>query len=185
MDNAPSRRQWQDYGLVKDKVVKILTEHPEGMTGAKVAGLVGITQGAMSKYLSMLKVDGVITSLEVGVAKLWKLVSQVDRAGMLADRIGGRVEDGATFRDYTTSLAEHNGCLFEADGGRVVMVPAAILPSLYRHTKEWAGETRVRALFYEQGRGYAIEAGRFVGDLASRTGADFMQSFFVLWRLRG
>ncbi|MGI0019189.1 MAG: hypothetical protein ACREAY_01820, partial [Nitrososphaera sp.] len=82
----PQKRRWQDYGLIKEGVVKVLLDHPEGMTGAKIAELVGITQGAMSKYLSMLRVDGTITSRKIGVAKLWKLVSQADRAGMLADK---------------------------------------------------------------------------------------------------
>ena len=50
------KRRWQDYGSIKEEVVKVLLEHPEGMTGAKIAELVDITQGAMSKYLSMMRV---------------------------------------------------------------------------------------------------------------------------------
>src|SRR6476659_5794501 len=106
LESPQSKRRWQDYSLIKDEVVKVLQEHPEGITGARIAELVGITQGAMSKYLSMLRVDGVIVSRKVGVAKLWKLVSQSDRAGMLADKMGEA--DEATFKDYAVSLLEED-----------------------------------------------------------------------------
>lgn len=152
------------------------------MTGAKIAELVGITQGAMSKYLSMLSVDGVITSRKVGVAKLWKLVSQADRAGMLADKIGEA--DEATFKDYAISLLEKDNRLLEADGKRVLIMPTTILSNLYKYTKSILG-TEVHAFFYEWGRDYGKEVSKLVDDLAKKTDANFIQSFLLLWRLKG
>jgi predicted hydrocarbon binding protein len=182
LETSQAKRRWQDYSLIKDEVATVLQDHPEGMTGARIAELVGITQGAMSKYLSMLRVDGVITSRKVGVAKLWKLVSQADRAGMLADKMGEAEE--ATFKDYAVSLLEENSRLLEADGKRVLVMPTNILSHLYKHTKSILG-TEVHAFFYEWGRDYVKEVSQLVDNIARKTGGDFVQSFLLLWRLKG
>jgi len=176
------KRKWQDYGTIKEDVVRLLSRHSEGMTGVKIADEIGITQGAMSKYLSMLRVDGIITSRKIGVAKLWKLVADADRAGMLADRISE--EDEATFRDYAVSLLERDSKLFEADGKRVLVMPTNILSNLYKYTKSILG-TEVHAFFYEWGRDYVGEVSKFVEDVAKKTETDFIQSFLLLWRLKG
>lgn len=182
-ENVQSRRRWQDYGFIKEEVAKVLDSHPEGLTGASIAELVGITQGAMSKYLSMLKVDGVITSRKVGVAKLWKLVSQSDRAGILADKIG-EADEEATFKDYAVSILEENNRLFEADGKRVMVMPTSMLSNLYRYTKSIVG-TEVHAFFYEWGKDYASEVNKLVDDVAKKTQTDFIESFLLLWKLKG
>lgn len=181
-EESQAKRRWQDYGSIKEGVIKVLLDHPDGMTGAKIAELVGITQGAMSKYLSMLRVDGIITSRKIGVAKLWKLVSQVDRAGMLADKIGETEE--ATFKDYALSLTQVNSRLIEANGKRVLVMPTTILSSLYKYTKSIVG-TEVHAFFYEWGKDYVKEVSHFVDDVAKKTGGNFIQSFLLLWKLKG
>jgi predicted hydrocarbon binding protein len=176
------KRKWQDYASIKENVIELLEQNPEGMTGAKVAEEIGITQGAMSKYLSMLKVDGIITSRRVGVAKLWKLVVDADRAGMLADRIGE--EEEATFKDYAVSLLEENSKLYEADGKRVLVMPTNILSNLYKYTKSILG-TQVHAFFYQWGNDYVDEVSKFVEDVAAKTETDFIRSFLLLWKLKG
>lgn len=180
-DSQP-KRKWQDYASIKEEVVKILSKHPEGMTGAKIADEIGITQGAMSKYLSMLRVDGMIISRRVGVAKLWTLVANADRAGMLADKLSE--DDEATFKDYAVSLLEENSKLFEADGKRVLVMPTNILSNLYKYTKSMLG-TQVHAFFYEWGKDYVGEVSKFVEDVAAKTETDFIESFLILWRLKG
>ena len=177
------RRKWQDYGTIKESVVKLLDQNPEGMTGAKIAEEIGITQGAMSKYLSMLRVDGVIMSRRVGVAKLWRLVVNSDRAGMLADKIGEE-EQEASFKDYAVSLLEEESKLYEADGKRVLVMPTNILSNLYKYTKSILG-TEVHAFFYEWGKDYVREVSKFVEDVAAKTETDFIQSFLLLWKLKG
>jgi predicted hydrocarbon binding protein len=176
-----SGRKWQDYSVIRDEVIKVLDKHPEGMTGARIAELIGITQGAMSKYLSMMNVDGIIASRRVGVAKLWRLVSQSDRAGLLADRMG---EAEATFKDYATSLVEEDSRLIGPDGRRVIVMSTTMLSSLYRYTKSMLG-TEVGPFFYEWGRDYVRELSPLVDDLAAKTGAGFIESFLLLWRLKG
>ena len=182
-EKGQPKRRWQDYGFIKDEVVKVLDGHPEGLTGSSIAEQVGITQGAMSKYLSMLKVDGVITSRKVGVAKLWKLVSQSDRADILADKIG-EGEEETTFKDYAVTLLEENNRLFEAGGERVLIMPTNILSNLYRYTKSILG-TEVHAFFYEWGKDYAKEANKLAEAVSKKTGNDFIQSFLLLWKLKG
>jgi predicted hydrocarbon binding protein len=183
IDHAGKRKQkWQDYSSVKESVVAILGKNPEGLTGAKVAEEIGLTPGAVSKYLSMLQVDGVIVSQVIGVAKLWKLVSKANKAAMLADKV--KEEKEATFRDYAISLFEETNKLYEADDKRVLVMPTSILSSLYDYTKSIVG-TQVHAFFYEWGKDYVGEVGKFVEEVSKKTGRDFIDSFLLLWKLKG
>jgi predicted hydrocarbon binding protein len=168
--------------LIKEQVIELLRRSPEGLTGAKIAEKIGITQGAMSKYLSMMRVDGAITSRKIGVAKLWKLLIDSDKAQMLADRIGEHAK--ATFKDYALSLAEGNGKLYEADGKRVLVMPINVLSGLYKYTESIIG-SQVHTFFYEWGRDYVEEVSGFVEDVARKSEADFFQSFLLLWKLKG
>lgn len=175
------RHRWQDYDNIKQEVVKILSQHSEGMTGAKIAGMVGITQGAMSKYLSMLNVDGIITSRKVGVAKLWKLVSSADRTDLLADKLGS---DKVNFKDYALSLVEKNGILLDPDNKEVLVIHTATLLNLYKYTKEILG-SEVHAFFYEWGKSFTRETKDLVQNVAEKTGGSFIGSFLSLLKLRG
>ena len=175
------RHRWQDYEKIKQDVISILAEHPEGITGAKIADLVGITQGAMSKYLSMLSVDGIITSRKIGVAKLWKLVSSSDRTELLADRMGSTA---VNFKDYATTLIEKDGRLLDPDNKRILAMPTIILISLYNYTKSILG-SEVHLFFYEWGRTYAQETQDLVKNVAQKTGNNFLDSFLLLLKLKG
>ena len=97
-------RRWQDYDKIKSVVTQLLRDHPQGLTGAAIAERIGLTPGAVSKYLSMLNIDGVIASRQIGVAKLWKLVTDSDRTGMLAEKIASELE--FSFKDYAHTLTE-------------------------------------------------------------------------------
>ena len=175
------RHRWQDYGTIKQEVVTILTKHPNGITGAKIAELVGITQGAMSKYLSMLSVDGIIASRKVGVAKLWKLVSNSERTDLLADKLGS---DTVNFKDYMMSLVERNGMVFDPDQKRVLAMPTILLLNLYKYTQSILG-SEVHPFFYEWGKSYARETKDLVRSMAEKTGKNFIDSFLSLLRLKG
>lgn len=179
--NGDPRHRWQDYEKIKQDVVKILAHQEEGMTGAKIAKMVGITQGAMSKYLSMLSVDGIITSRKVGVAKLWKLVSSADRTNLLANKLGS---ENVNFKDYALSLAEKDGLLFDPDNKQVVVIHAATLANLYMHTKSILG-SEVHAFFYEWGKSFTAETKHLVQNVAEKTGNNFISSFLSLLKLRG
>jgi predicted hydrocarbon binding protein len=183
VDDTQVRRRWQEYGPIKEQVSKILDAHPEGLTGAQIADLIGITQGAMSKYLSMLNIDGIITSRKVGVAKLWRLMSQSDRTGILADKISD-TDEKATFKDYAASLLEQSNRLLEADGKRVMIMPTSMLSNLYTYTRSIIG-TEVHAFFYEWGKNYASEVNKLVDEVARKTQRDFINSFLLLWKLKG
>jgi predicted hydrocarbon binding protein len=179
-DDGP-RHRWQDYDKIKQEVINILAGRPEGITGAKIAEQVGITQGAMSKYLSMLSVDGIITSRKVGVAKLWKLVSSSDRSDLLAGKMGS---DAGNFKDYAVSLIEKDGRLLDPDNKRILAMPTIILISLYKHTKSILG-SEVHTFFYEWGKSYAHETQDLVKNMAEKTGTNFIESFLSLLRLKG
>ena len=179
-DDGP-RHRWQDYEKIKQDVVKILSDNSGGVTGAKIAEMVGITQGAMSKYLSMMNVDGVITSRKVGVAKLWRLVSSTDRTDLLADKLGS---DNVNFKDYALSIVEKDGILLDSDNKEVLVMHAAMLINLYRYTKSILG-SEVHAFFYEWGRSFTRDTQDLVKSVAEKTETDFMTSFLSLLKLRG
>jgi predicted hydrocarbon binding protein len=179
-DDGP-RHRWQDYEKIKQEVIEILSKHPEGMTGAKIADMVGITQGAMSKYLSMLSVDGIITSRKVGVAKLWKLVSSADRTDLLADKLGS---EKVNFKDYALSLVEKDGTLLDPDNKQVLVMHSAILLNLYKYTKSILG-SEAHAFFYEWGKSFTRETKDLVQSVAEKTGSNFIGSFLSLLKLRG
>lgn len=181
IDEEGPRHRWQDYEKIKQDVVKILTEHHEGVTGAKIAEMVGITQGAMSKYLSMLSVDGIITSRKVGVAKLWKLVSSYDRTDLLADKLGS---DRVNFKDYALSLVERDGRLLDPDNKQVLVMHSVILLNLYKYTKSILG-SEVHAFFYEWGKSFTLETKDLVQNVAEKMGNNFIGSFLSLLQLRG
>jgi len=179
-DKGP-RHRWQDYEKIKRDVVGILARRPEGMTGAKIAEMVGITQGAMSKYLSMLSVDGIITSRKVGVAKLWKLVSSSDRTDLLADKLGS---ENVNFKDYALSLVEKDGRLLDPDNKQVLVMHSIMLLNLYKYTKSILG-SEVHAFFYEWGKSFTRETQDLVKNVAEKTGSNFIGSFLSLLKLRG
>jgi len=180
-DGEGPRHRWQDYDTIKQEVVVILIQNPNGMTGAKIAELVGITQGAMSKYLSMLSVDGVISSRKVGVAKLWKLVSNSQRTDLLAEKLGSA---SVNFKDYVVSLMERNGIVSDPDDKRVMVMPTALLLNLYKYTQSIVG-SEVHPFFYEWGKSYAREMQDLVDNMAQKTGKNFIESFLTLLRLKG
>jgi predicted hydrocarbon binding protein len=151
------------------------------MTGAKIAEIVGVTQGAMSKYLSMMNVDGIITSRKVGVAKLWKLVSSADRTNLLADKLGS---ENVNFKDYALSLVESDGKLLDPDNKQVLVMHSVILLNLYKYTKSVLG-SEVHAFFYEWGKSFTRETKDLVQSIAKRTGSNFISSFLSLLKLRG
>ena len=55
---------------VKDKIIDILKEHPEGLTTADVAKLLLISRNTASKYIYQLLKEGIISQREIGNAKL-------------------------------------------------------------------------------------------------------------------
>jgi predicted hydrocarbon binding protein/predicted transcriptional regulator len=179
--NEGPRHRWQDYEKIKQDVVEILTKHHEGVTGAKIAGMVGITQGAMSKYLSMLSVDGIITSRKVGVAKLWKLVSSSDRMDLLTEKLGS---ENVNFKDYVLSLVEKDGLLLDPDNKQVLMMHSVMLVDLYNYTKSILG-SEVHAFFYEWGKSFIHGTKDLVQNVAEKTGSNFISSFLSLLQLRG
>jgi predicted hydrocarbon binding protein len=176
-----SHHRWQDYDKIKQDVIAILAKNPNGITGAKIAELVGITQGAMSKYLSMMSVDGIIVSRKVGVAKLWKLVSSSDRTDLLANKLGS---ENVNFKDYALSLVEKNDRLLDPDNKQVLVMHSALLVNLYRYTKTILG-SEAHAFFYEWGKSFTREAKDLVANVAEKTENNFLASFLTLLKLQG
>jgi predicted hydrocarbon binding protein len=173
--------RWQDYQRIKQAVLDALSDSPQGLTGAKLARIVGITPGSMSKYLSMLNVDGVIVSQQVGVAKLWRAVSSSDRTDLLAMSLSSAT---LNFKDYVLSIIEKDGTLFDPDNKRILTVPVILLVSLYRHTETILG-TEVHAFFYEWGRSYTIETKNLVKTIAEKAGSNFIWAFLSLLQIEG
>jgi len=59
-----------DKNHVKDRIKKVLSEHPEGLPILEIARLVGMHRHTVTKYVYELIGSGVIYQREVGTAKL-------------------------------------------------------------------------------------------------------------------
>jgi hypothetical protein len=54
----------------RDKIVEILTIHPEGMTNSDMSKLVGLSRQSLSKYVYQLLGEGIIMQREIGTARM-------------------------------------------------------------------------------------------------------------------
>jgi len=55
---------------IKEKIIKVLAEHPEGLTIQKISELVGTTRITAAKYIAELAGAGIVYRRRVGVATL-------------------------------------------------------------------------------------------------------------------
>jgi predicted transcriptional regulator len=56
--------------FVKEKIIKILKEHPEGLTTIDIVKIIGISRNTITKYIYQLLGEGLIYQRKVGPAKL-------------------------------------------------------------------------------------------------------------------
>lgn len=84
-----------DKNHVKDRIKKVLSEHPEGLTILDIAKLVGVHRHTVTKYVYHLIGSGEIYQREVGTARLCylkeRLVERVKEKEIL-DKIKKRLE---------------------------------------------------------------------------------------------
>jgi len=55
---------------VKERIIKVLKKHPEGLTTVEIAEEIGMSRHAVTKYIYQLLGEGLIFQREVGTAKL-------------------------------------------------------------------------------------------------------------------
>jgi len=55
---------------VKNKIVEILKEHPEGLTTVDIAKYTGMTRQSVTKYIYQLLGEGIIYQKKIGTAKI-------------------------------------------------------------------------------------------------------------------
>ncbi len=55
---------------VRERIIKILRKHPEGLTTVEIADKIGMSRHAVTKYVYQLLGEGSILQREVGTAKL-------------------------------------------------------------------------------------------------------------------
>ncbi len=55
---------------VKESVIEVLKEHPEGLTTVDISKYIGMTRHSVTKYIYQLLGEGTISQREVGTAKL-------------------------------------------------------------------------------------------------------------------
>jgi predicted transcriptional regulator len=64
----------------RERIIKILIKHPEGLTTIEIARILGSHRHTITKYIYQLVGEGVIYQREVGTAKLCYLkVEKNDR----------------------------------------------------------------------------------------------------------
>jgi predicted transcriptional regulator len=68
-----------DENRIKEKITKILEEHPEGLHILGISRLVGAHRHTVTKYIHELMGAGVINQREVGTVKLCYLKKDWER----------------------------------------------------------------------------------------------------------
>jgi DNA-binding IclR family transcriptional regulator len=63
--------------MLKDKILKLLEKHEEGLTITDVSKLLDIHYTTSSKYLAVLEAEGKVVHRMIGMAKLFKLRKKV------------------------------------------------------------------------------------------------------------
>jgi predicted transcriptional regulator len=63
---------------IRNKIIKILKNHPEGLTIIEIAELIGKNRLTVSKYIYGLISEGIIYQRKIGSAKLCYLKELVD-----------------------------------------------------------------------------------------------------------
>ena len=67
---------------IREKIVRVLAEHPEGLTIQKIAEKVGSSRITVSKYIAELTGAGIVYQRKVGVATLCYLKEKFVRKVM-------------------------------------------------------------------------------------------------------
>lgn len=87
--------QMKDKNSVKEKIRKVLLEHPEGLSILEIAELVGMHRHTVTKYVYQMFGSGEIYQRDVGPAKLCYLkerfVENV-REGAILEKMRKRLE---------------------------------------------------------------------------------------------
>jgi len=55
---------------IREKIIKILKEHPEGLTTVDIVKYIGMSRHSLAKYIYQLLGEGKISQREIGTAKL-------------------------------------------------------------------------------------------------------------------
>jgi predicted transcriptional regulator len=55
---------------IREKVIKILEKHPEGLTTVEISKEIGMSRHTIAKYVYQLLGEGLIFQREVGTAKI-------------------------------------------------------------------------------------------------------------------
>jgi predicted transcriptional regulator len=58
---------------VRERVIKVLKEHPEGLTILNISKIIGISRITVSKYVYWLTEENLISQRKIGPAKLCHL----------------------------------------------------------------------------------------------------------------
>lgn len=58
---------------IKSKILKLLSRHPEGLTVTQASKKSRLNYMTVSKYLEILRVEGRVDYVQVGMAKLFRM----------------------------------------------------------------------------------------------------------------
>jgi len=60
-------------GAIKSKILKLLSKHPAGLTITETSKRSALNYMTVSKYLAILRAEGKVDYVRIGMAKLFKL----------------------------------------------------------------------------------------------------------------
>ncbi len=75
---------------VREKIIKLLSKHPEGLTFAQVSREIGMHRNTVTKYLYELSGAGIVKIRDLKTLKLCYLADKKDASNLLKELEGFR-----------------------------------------------------------------------------------------------
>ena len=67
----------RDPKRIKSKILKLLSRHPEGLTVTQASKRSGFNYMTVSRYFAILRAEGKVDYVQIGMAKLYRLNPKV------------------------------------------------------------------------------------------------------------
>jgi len=173
------------YSEVKARVIELLRNNPEGLTGRKIGEILRITSGSMSKYLGMMYAERLVNYRQIGRAKLWFLNEMLRLPEDEAFRRLLRHYAAQDFPEVCRFMTLKDGELMDPTGFRNLIIPSKLLVDLYETAMDVVGKKGTASIFFIAGKRTAMDISDFIKRAVGASGEDLIRLYAQVLMARG
>jgi predicted hydrocarbon binding protein len=140
------------YSTIKSQIIDLLKQNPNGITGVDIGKNVGLTGGAISKYLGMMYAEGIVEYREVGMAKLWYLSEKIQLSKAEMQKRIKKFIFSQDFEELANYIKLKDGELIDPMGTRSIITSVGTLAHLQETAEQIVGKEKTAQIFYEAGK---------------------------------